>query len=412
MPISQLLPTRPSLVISIGVVLGLYINAATQCQGDENVPQPEGIDIERIEQLVEALGSASFAKRERASNALMAQGSRVAESIQQILERVSDPEVIDRGQQIVEALVGEDNLKQVEAFLRGENVDFNGWRTFRNLMGDHLSVRELFIDVREVQPDLVKLLEKGTPREISVVTTKMVDASNKKLFSQMQMPSRGEIVALFLPVMNPQVPISTSHERLLFRLLNQAGTSTMRNHAQLKTPFSNLVEKFLSRSHKDNRFDALLHGIQWNLESTKDIAIEALKDTVNASDEKERAASLEFIAIAMHAITKFGTEDDATVLESYLEDSRQATEVAFRNNRAYYIQVADVAMASIAILYKISLDEIGYTETVQTSAGLFHPSELGFPVDEPQLRKQNREKLMRLVNAIRASKQQPDHSTP
>ena len=382
-------------------------NASCCCQA-EDLPAAERIatelPIERIEQLVENLGSPSFAKRERASNALMAYGTDAAIPIQRVLEKVSDPEAADRGQRIVDRLVGEDNLKKIRAFLRGENIHFKGWRTFRNLMGDNLSVRELFVEVRRSQPDLTKLLDRGTPREISIATAKMVDALNKRILARMRMLDRADVVALFLPAVDPRVPLAPAHERMLFRMLDQSGVATFRKDATLKTPFRNLVKEFLDRSSDEYRFEALLQGISWEIEATKDIAIQTLIEAAKQISEKDQPVAIDSVTIAMRAICRFGTSADAATVELFLTDSRPAADDAFRNNRIYRIQVADVAMATIAHLHELPLQEFGFTDVALLSPRLFYPSDLGFPADQPEKREINRKKLMRRVQALRAAK--------
>lgn len=341
---------------------------------------------EQVEAWIEALGAADFAAREQAASDLMAVGDAVITRLSKVAETHSDPEVRIRASEIVKQLNRDDLKLRIDAFLAGEAVDLQGWSWMQAIMGDSISVRELFVEMLEAHPDLLASLE-GTPRDRAVALEKVVSAVEFKMFVEQEFPDRADAISLLLPTVDPRVPLEGGFEDVLIAVLHKSAVSGLHRDNRLSAPFQSLLGRWLARSSLRNREDLLTYGLMWELPQTHELAMRTLKET----------QSSDALVLAFQAIAQYGDPDDAESLSGFLDDSRPAAELGFGGGEQWQTQIGDVAMAAIARLHDVPLTEIGFAKESLDDRFAFTPEDLGFPADDPDARQQAKTKVQKLL---------------
>jgi hypothetical protein len=365
--------------------------AETQERGANDQPAKAGeFTFEQraeIEAWVESLGSKEFAARERAATHLMELGAAILPELRRLSKNSDDPEVRLRAQQIVLQMTNGDMQARMDDFLAGEDVDFEGWRLAQAVLGDSAGVRELFVEIMKMHPNVTASLE-GTTRDRVMAMDGAVTQIQNAMLNERKFPTIADAFALLLPSsVDPNVPINAAFESLLLSVLQKDPVSTIGRDAQLAGPFKSLLGRWIARSTLASRDDVLWLGMSWDLKATLPLAIQTLGE----------ANQTETLAFALQAIARFGNRDHAAFVRPLLDDTRPSSERGFARGEMARTQLGDVAMATIAVLYEMPLSEAGFG-TIET-----HPTygfilqEIGFPFENESKRTATRAKIDKLL---------------
>ncbi len=357
-------------------------SAAEQTSGTD----PKDVSDAEISEWIEALGSNDFALREQAATRLIEIGAPTLAKLQQLSSDARDPEVRLRAQQIVMQLTRSDLKLRIKAFLAGQDVQFEGWRNARPLFGDSIRARELFIAMLESHPELTASLD-GVPRDRAMALKKVVNAVKQRIFVERQSPRPADVFALLLPAADPDVPLEGGFEDVLIQVLYKQVVKQLLDDAQLSRSFTRLLGLWYPRSTLENREDILFLGMNSGIRQICPLA----RQTLSECNEPEA------IVLAFQAIARFGDQRDTAVVVTFFDDPRPVGDQSFAGGKTLRARVSDVAMATIARLYDVPLDKVGFVNDSFHEKFAFVISELGFPVDDDEARKSARKKIDQLL---------------
>ena len=342
-----------------------------------------------LNRLIEDLGANSFAVRERAANQLMEKGPEILAPLRQASLQTSDPEIRLRTDQLVQRMTAGDLQIRIDAFLSGEEVEFDGWMQTQGFMGDSSGVREMFVELMLEHPEITKSLA-GSSRERFVAMAAGMGRVQNKMFVRLEVPSRADVIAMLLPANDPNVPVNQDFESLMISLLRKEAANNLHRDVQLGGPVDALVSGWINRSSLNNRAEILFFAMSWDLSQSLPLARRTIVD----------ATSVETIAIALQMISRFGDRADAALVAERLDDTRVVSERGFARGEKQTTQIGDVAMATIALIHGVALADIGFKRAQRHPTFSFMFDDLGFSSEEPEkgvTRKQVRERVDALL---------------
>ncbi|MGV3486465.1 MAG: hypothetical protein ACO1RT_18760 [Planctomycetaceae bacterium] len=313
--------------------------------GESTISQSEG------EALVRKLGAPTFAEREQAVGEILQAGMPMAPFLRSAIADGGDAELVLRAKATLSQLTTGNFEARVASFLSGrsDGTSFEGWLTVAATLGDTRAVRELFIQIVRVHPQLVESLD-GNTRDRTVAVDQAAQLIQSNMVQRQIFPTLADGVALLLPLADPEVAISSGYESTLVSVL-QKQMSTLRRDASLWTPVSGLLDRWISRSRIEHRNDVLWYAMQWDLAGGGALGVRTLRESTD----------VETLQTAMQAIARFGTPADAKALVKFIEDDRPAVTrmPVMVGNEALRVTLGDAALAAIAVLYQVPLQDIG-----------------------------------------------------
>lgn len=341
-----------------------------------------------IQRLVAELGADQFARRERAAARLMEIGEPAVPRLQQAATESEDPETRLRASQIVRRLSDGDRAIRINQFLAGEEIEFEGWRVFRAILGDTGPTRQLFVDLLREHDSLLASLEQTSRDRVMALEKALADVQDK-MFRKGEFPDQADTFALLLPVIDPNVPLGDGYEDAVISVLQKEAATRIKQDAPLSIPFRKLLENWAGRTGETNREEVLRVAMQWDL---RDAGLVLALQTLSESNPAER------VATALQAIARFGAREHLAAVRPLLEDHRTAAEGGFVDGQEAVTRVSDAAMAAIAKLSGVKLTEVGFREAAEFKVYGFLVPELGFPVDDKAARQAVRAKIDALLN--------------
>jgi hypothetical protein len=308
------------------------------------------------ERLVLMLGATTFAERERAMGEILRIGASMAPHLRKAIESQEDPELVLRAKTTLSQMTVDDLESRIETFLTGAPGTsekayqwFPGWQQFESALGDSLAIRELFIEVMKAHPDVTKSLGGSTADRAAAAENVSVWV-RVGMMERRQFPTVADGVALLMPLTDPAVPIGGGYDSTVLSVFNRH-YGTLRRDAQLWPAVSALLTSWSLRSRIENRIDVLWYTMQWDLPVSGELGLRTLEETTD----------IETIQTAFQAISRFRTAADAAKLVHWLDDERPAVTrmPVLLNNKPLKVTVADAALATIAILHKVQLKDLG-----------------------------------------------------
>ncbi|MCP4888727.1 MAG: hypothetical protein GY904_19200 [Planctomycetaceae bacterium] len=338
---------------------------------------------QRIVELVAELGSREFAARERSADQLTQMGTTVIPQLRSVIESTDDPEVRLRASEIVRQLTDGDLQAQIDGFLAGKEIEFEGWQRFRRSFGDTPALRDLFIELMKQHPLLTKSLD-GETRDRAVALESVISGVRNATTIERRFPNRADVFALLLAGVDPNLPPNPALEAQVMMVMNQSAVREIRRNSQLKRPFESLLGIWMAESAIGNRQEIIEIGMRMDAESTLDLALRTLGES---NDEA-------ILTTALQAIARFGKAEHASTIRRLIEDARAIPRQGLPQRPGFTSQVGDVAMVTTAIILKGNLESIGFRDvTVHPNIG-FDLQNVGF--DSPEKRKIAKEKVSSL----------------
>ena len=321
----------------------------------------------QIKGLVAELGAREFATRERAADRLTQIGTSVIPHLRGVVASSDDPEVRLRASEIVRQLTDGDLQAQIDGFLAGEEIEFEGWRSIRNFFGDTPGSRDLFIELMNQHPRLTESLE-GETRDRAVALEAVISGVRNATTIERRFPNRADVFALLLAGVDQNLPANPALEAQIMMVLNQTAVREIRRDWQLNRPFESLLGIWMTRSSIGNRQEILEIGMRMDLKATLALALRTLDES---NDEA-------ILTTTLQVISRFGQVEQALVIRRLLEDTRPIERRGLVQRPGFTSQVGDVAMVAVAILLKADLNEIGFSEVnVHPNIG-FDVQNIGF----------------------------------
>lgn len=334
--------------------------------GDANEESESIVSQEAADALIQQLGAPTFEKREQAVTEILRIGMPMVTHLRKATEQQRDPEVLLRARSALDQLTTGNFESRVTEFLSGksEGETFEGWSTVEATLGDTPAIREIFVQILRAHPQLVASLD-GTTRDRIVAVDKAAQQIQTNMFQNHQFPSLADGVALLLPLVDPGVTVSGGYEATLVSVL-QKQMAALRRDASLWLPVSSLLDRWVLRSRIENRSEVLWYSMQWDLAGASILGERTLNETTD----------VETIQTAFQAIARFGKKQDAVAVAKFVEDKRPVVSrmPMIIGDQTLEVTVGDAALATIAVLYQVPLQDIGMKH------GELHPK-VGFIVD-------------------------------
>lgn len=363
---------RAGMTGLIGICRCVPILAFVGCAGAVvAVEPPVSVTPEQARAWVVGLGADTFAERERAMGEILRAGTPMVPHLRQAVREFRDPELVQRAEFALSKLTVDDLESRVATFLDGTAESglsarqwFPGWEQFGGMVGDTIPLRELFVKVMKSHPRITQSLAEGTV-ERSLAAQEAVVTIETAIRQKNLPPTVADGVALLLPLTDPAVTPGVRYEEIILGVFNRL-YGTVSRDSQLWGPVSRLLEQWMQRSRPENRAAALWSSMQWSLPGGAKLGLQTL----------EEMKDVETVQTALQAIARFGTSRDAPKLVPLLQDNRPAAtsipiDIQGRRTR---VTIADVALATVAILHGVSPKDLG----MQTAE--LHPL-VGFSVD-------------------------------
>ena len=125
-----------------------------------------------------------------------------------------------------------------------------------------------------------------------------------------------------------------------------------------------------------SREDVLFYGMDWDLPQCQILA----KNTIL----NEKRASTDALAYCLQAMARFGNRSDVAAISTLLTDERPVSSPQTTPEGTITNQVSDLAIAAIACIYGVELEDVGFTGVTKDPRRGFQPREIGFPRDAPE----------------------------
>ena len=351
--------------------------------GDD--PQLSAEQTAQIKQLIENLGAPAFSDREQSAIALQNMGVVALPQLRLTLETTGDPETRERTQQLIKQLSSGRLEEQIKDFMAMKDIKFEGWIEIRNILReDTTATRQLFVDLLKTHPKLPDSMT-GTTRDRTVALEAII--ASVQASQQKQMPTTADAFALLLPILDEAVEMPSACEDLVIGILQKSTASKIRRNRRLNPSFQALLGQWMSRTTLTNREDVLFYGLEWKLGiETRQLALDTIK---NGPD-----TGVLLLASALQALARYGVRTDVATVRELLDDKRPVTKGS-RNIQGEKIenQVGDLAIATIASIYDVALDDVGFHGVKTDRTFGYLPNEIGFPVAEPEKRQQARDTI-------------------
>jgi hypothetical protein len=331
------------------------------------------VSPEQAAALIEALAAPKFDQRERAMSQILSIGAAMAPYLKEAIASTEDPELALRAQKSLSQMTLDDLESRIEIFLSGSADSsekarqwFEGWAEFEAAIGDSDVIRELFISVMRAHPAATKsLTSETTTAERAAIAESVTSSVQLGMLERRQPPTLADGVAILLPLIDPEVRLGGANELTLLSIFNRQYGELRRNPLQWQ-PVSKLLEMWILRSRIENRIDVLWYSMQWELVASGQLGLQTLEETTD----------VETLQTAFQAISRFRSREDAPKLARWLDDERPAmTRMPVTvDQKPVKVKVADMALATVGILYNVPLKDLGMR------TGELHPK-VGFLVD-------------------------------
>ncbi len=333
--------------------------------------------------LLDSLGAAEFAVRERAAGRLRSLGPGLLPALRQRAKQSPDPEIQMRAGELVEQISRTDLEQRVTAFLDGADVRFEGWEVARGIFGDSANSRELFVEIREAHPDLVLALA-GTPRRRQEALEEVMLKVQREMFEERELPTRADVIAMLLPANDLNVPLSKPVETLVLRALGLPSAREVLNDPHVGPTAAQLLVGYFERTSPTVRADVLWFAMELEVEESLPIAVETLEQT----DEPRILVS------ALQAIAQFGSKGELSAVKPLFGNQQVVTErgVAL-DDREQTTTVGDAALATAAILLEVPMTEVGFPASAKHARFGFLPDDIGLDVEAEEEREAIREEI-------------------
>ncbi|XZE53033.1 hypothetical protein SH139x_004747 [Planctomycetaceae bacterium SH139] len=375
LPIKQRLLLSTLFLLAITPVIPAPAYPVTPKQTADEKTADEQPSDEQLRRLISQLGANSFQVREAATAQLLTLGPQCLPTLRHEAE-VGDQEVRQRIEIIVERLMQDDFEARVRAFLdRDPESELPGWDFAQQRLGDTQLARETFVAISRKHPTYVQLLG-GTTRERAEslnVLTQDLQASRRTLRFQ---PTVEDCLALLLVISDPEVPTTVAHDTEVISLVRRFEIVDALSDPEMSGPLRSLIGQWLVRVNSGRRIDAVHFAMQAEFSQAVTLAGKMLA---------EQADDVEAIAFAFKTIARFGEPADGMLVQPFLDDKRPSGGDLFYpdpTGRILQVEVRDLAMATVAVLNKRRLRDIGFPVGRENSNFGFDEETLGFPEGE------------------------------
>jgi hypothetical protein len=228
-----------------------------------------------------------------------------------------------------------------------------------------------------------------TNRDRSIALESVIETVQKQRLKKA--PTTTDAFALLLPLIYPDFVMPEECGELVISILQSNTATTLRKDIQFSPSFRFLLGQWIKQTSLADREDVLFYGMDWDLPQCQLLAKKTILD--------EKDASPAVLALCLQALAKFGKLSDVAAISTLLADKRPASRPLTTTRGTITNQVSDLAIAAIACIYGVELEDVGFTGVSQDPRFGFQPREIGFPKDAPEQRKAAEQMIKAILDA-------------
>lgn len=364
-----------------------------------------------IDQWVDQIRGGSFIERERAAAELYRLGPSIVAPLMSRIERESDSETVLRLFNVANKLKRQNDLAMEKRFIVGLDASLPGWRWFAGIMGDNPATRKLFVDIRRQRPGMTAMLD-GTSQDRSTVLSDSVGRVNGNRFRGRIDLEAADLLGVLLPLADPLVSAGIDVDHLVLNFHASEVANRLMSRPGTRQGVRKLFSRWIERTKPPSHEYALIVGHRLALPAGVELAREMLKQetvvfvAVKPDQWAGRMAmnkpSSSMLRLAMQMIAIAGEPEDATFLARLMPDVRLASGQSRIDGVSYTTTIGDCAAAAIVAVRRWRPSELGLSELGFSPATGFVPDRVGFADDDPESRRQSREKIRQRIDQIAA----------
>ncbi|MCA9075715.1 MAG: hypothetical protein KDA93_11825 [Planctomycetaceae bacterium] len=365
-------------VLTTGLVIvcltcGVAINVGL---GEEPLVVDEA--TRQAEQLIRQLGAASYELREEAARQLNEMGLDALPALQdaaqhrdlEIRYRVrklrDSIELIARDRVLIEFLVtGDPALGQL----------LPGWVRFAEIVGADRPARQLFVDMHQAEPRIMRLTDRSGPELQSVVERRNETFRLRNRRNRDEQMSPATLSVFLFVMLDPACELSVGTRSLTASVIRQPQIISALNQSD-DTALRRLMSTWIAKADDVSPTHRIKFAMQYAFRSGVEPAIKMVQTGARANHLED----------AILAIGMLGGPEHIDLLVSLLGDSSVLTEKQRSNKTVFSSQVRDVALAVMVYLSGQNPYDYGFTRLRPHSASLFQPNTAGFATDELRAR--------------------------
>jgi hypothetical protein len=351
---------------------------------------------------IDDLASDSFQTRQEASDRLAASGEQVLEPMRARLKETQDVEQRARLQALVRRVEDQVLGDRMEAFIRDPDPDqdhgLKAWPAFRRLMGSNRLSKQILVEIYRQQPKLADATLEGQDaleREVKVAAERM-----RQTWLSGENVELGDGLALLFAGAVTQQPLGPEIESLTMRCVQTVPLAAKIDQRQWTKPMKNLLAAWVDRLSRQSAGNGMMLVLTRNIQAGEDAARRILSEKVNDPYD---------FRIACMILAKYGSVDDLTLLDKWLDDTTLYQEyVALRapfDPRAEpnaqmppggnvpiervecRCEYRDIALAASLVIAKVTLRDY-HPMLAPDSRWVIQEDSMGFPIANPQLRQE------------------------
>ena len=332
--------------------------------------------------LIEQLGHASFAIREKAARTLASRGIQAQKELKQALLN-PDLEIRMRAHRILLKSLQSEFAARIAAFISDvdgkQEHDLPGWKQFKETMGNDRNTRQLFADMVRRESELLESFDKAINLQATFMKrlTELRPGSTTFQSSGSRQAHPATLAVVLLVVTESNIISNTSLFSQVFNLLNSSTTRQIVKGSRHNAIIMKMMSRFvLKKDIKTSSYYSVMLTLNYDMKETGLALGRRMLKTPTPSYSTTQYAAI--------AVARFGSAADIPLLAPHLKNVSVCHTWSNPQVQPGVIktQVRDVVLALLIHLTKQDHKEYGF-ELLRTSpTTLFHTYTCGFTKEE------------------------------
>lgn len=324
------------------------------------------------EQLVEDLGSRSFATREDSTRQLRDLGDEALPALRQAADS-RRLEVRLRAARLIEAIEMTSLRERVEVLRQGRiepDANLPGWMEFRQLVDDANGAGELYYRMVQAEPQLMYLVSQDAERRRAELEKRCTDLRmpfSNHGGSQSGVAPETTAALLFISC-DPRIHASQAAHGCVSSLVLRTEFDQATADVDIGDALRRLLGAWTVHSSSGSSMQRLTIAAKYELPEGVSVALDVI-------DDRTRGPQIQY---AIFFVAKMGGDEHIAELEALLEDDAVLTPRRGRGNSGFTAQIRDAALVALLHMTGQDPDDYGFNRLRPHSQYLFAPNTAGF----------------------------------
>ena len=338
---------------------------------------------EKVDALIQALGSGGFVERQKAMQRLIEIGGDSIPKLQRAMESPSR-EVRFRAAKVLELVKDRDFERQLQRFLRAENEGdaIPGWYILKDIIGEEGDARRILVEMHRAEPKIMRLLEVAPKTVARLVSerTHQIQRTPQNLLGKL---SSANMAAILLATKLDGVTLSDLNMRYVASLMSHqlfskelVSRDPQKGYIPVRGIRSDMFRKLVASVLLDLKGTALQIGLSVALRYDIQDGLVAADRGLN---DKNLPCHVRQYALMLYG--KFGNPSHIKRLMQLLDDASFCGTTQTVDKVKYSTQIRDVALATIILIAKADHKKFGF-DRIRVSGSSFTLNTIGFADDE------------------------------